>query len=261
MLEHAATPTVCEGGRETLDVGRGLLPGARRVASFVGVNHTDVEEALEIARRAYRWLQWIEGPGYRGPFTVTQLRHALEDTSALEQLVRVLWTRTPTRARPREHETARFLRHVASYLSSSLDFDDEPRFVEARSDHFDCMVSAQFKALPHARPKRLRPIDKERADALERAVLVRVANEAGAQVADERVQRLLEAPQLREARAVCAYIDLLLARQRGEAAGHEVLVLWRRFAWTTTGAPRQDFELTVELYNQSLEQLRAALSQ
>lgn len=225
------------------------------------VERTEVEEALEIARRAYRWLKWIEGEAGAGRLALLELHDALDDVAVLERLLGIFWTRTPTQARPRDHETARFVRHVASYLSSSLDFDDERRVVEARSDHFDCLLGVRFKALPHARPKRLRPIDKERADALERAVLVRVANEAGAQVADDRIQRLLEEPQLREARAVCAYIDLLLARQRGEAAGPEVLALWRRFAWTTTGAPRQDFELTVELYDQSLEQLRAALSQ
>jgi hypothetical protein len=261
MLERAAAPTVCDGRHGTLVVRRGLLPGAQPVTIFFDVNHTDVEEALEIARRAHRWLRWMEGEARTQRLSVPQLHHALDEVGALEQLVRAFWNRTPTQARPREHDIARFVRHVASYLSSSLDFDDKHRVVEARRDHFDCMVSAQFQALPHARPKRLRPVDKERADGLERAVLVRMANEAGAQLAEERVQRLLDAPQLREARAVCAYIDLLLARQRGEAAGPEVLVLWRRFAWTTTGAPRQDFELTVELYDQSLEQLRAALSQ
>jgi len=225
------------------------------------VNRTEVEEALEIARRAHRWLNWIQGAHETGRLAAQQLRHALDDACALEQLVRDFWTRTPTQARPREHETARFVRHIASYLSSSLDFDDAPRVVEAHREHFDDMVGPQFKALAHARPKRLRPIDKERADGLERTLLMQLANEAGAQVADERVQRLLEDPQLRETRAVCAYIELLLARQRGEAAGPEVLALWRRFAWTTTGAPRQDFELTVELYEQSLKQLRAALCQ
>lgn len=261
MLERAAASSVCEGRHGTLVVRRGLLPGAQPLAILFDVNPTDVEEALEIARRAHRWLRWMEGEANSRRLSVPQLHHALDEAGALEQLVRAFWTRTPTQARPREHEIARFVRHVASYLSSSLDFDDEPRFVEARRDHFDCMVSAQFKALPHARPKRLRTVDKERADALERAVLVRLVNEAGAQVADERVQRLLDAPQLREARAVCAYIDLLLARQRGETAGPEVLALWRRFAWTTTGAPRQDFELTLQLYGESLERLRAALSQ
>ncbi len=64
--------------------------------------------------------------------------------------------------------------------------------------------------------------------------------------ASDARERLLDDKELGEPIALGAYGRDLLRRVEGHSEGPAALALWRRFAWTATGAPRKDFTLSAE---------------
>ncbi len=50
-------------------------------------------------------------------------------------------------------------------------------------------------------------------------------------------------------------------RFAGDYEGAEVLALWRRFAWTRTGAPKKDFELTSDAILAADATIRAKMNE
>jgi hypothetical protein len=71
---------------------------------------------------------------------------------------------------------------------------------------------------------------------------------------------MVAAPALREPIGLVAYGDDLLRRLNGISHGVATLALWRRFAWTAQGSPRQGFQLTAAAIVDAERALVAALS-
>ncbi len=54
---------------------------------------------------------------------------------------------------------------------------------------------------------------------------------------------------------MATYAREFVRRINGEPTGPEVLVLWRWFAWTTTGAPERDFRLDAAMLRAAQEKV------
>ena len=59
-------------------------------------------------------------------------------------------------------------------------------------------------------------------------------------------EAIVDDPAMRETVALVAYGHDLLKRMQGIAEGPAVLALWRGFAWTETGSPKNDFHLEAD---------------
>jgi hypothetical protein len=218
----------------------------------------EVDAALDLARRGFAWLVWTDRQLQAQRLHFDVVRESLDDARAAEGLVRATWPQLPREARPPLERLDEFARYVASYLATSFEALEHPHEVEI-DEHSACSLGARTETLSHLRPKRVNAAARARAKELELERMRRLAREEGLEVDDARLQLVLEDPALRDQRALSAYVEQLLARLRGEYAGPEVLALWRTFAWTATGAPKQDFELDVGLVRAAEERLVARL--
>lgn len=131
----------------------------------------------------------------------------------------------------------------ASYLETSFDLIETPEMRRVSERGCSCPCCSYLAAAPHLRPKKLASIDKHRARLLEAAYLGSVAERRGVALTDVERDAILARPEMREPLAMATYAHELVRRMNGEPTGPEVLVLWRWFAWTPTGAPKRDFRL------------------
>ena len=97
---------------------------------------------------------------------------------------------------------------------------------------------------PHLKTKTLSIADKKRAVKMQVHALVQLGLDIGAQSAESRSEAIVADNATGEATALFAYGHDLIRRLDGTANGPAVLVLWRRFAWTSLGSPKTKFRLS-----------------
>ena len=201
--------------------------------------------ALDPQRRCtalVRWLSQALREGLLDPETLLEARARPE--VALGWLDR-RFTDLPARARPARKDLADFSRLLSTALEGIYAFSPEPgQRLHSPGAHCFCPFCSWLVDAPHLTPKKLSARDKRRADRLEVDVVRGLSRELGLALDDAACVRIAGAPELREAVATAAWTKALLRRLEGLSEGPAALALWRRFAWTSTGAPKKAFELT-----------------
>ena len=95
---------------------------------------------------------------------------------------------------------------------------------------------------------------------MRRDALVAIAAAEGVRLDEQQLDELVHQRGLREPLSLCAYIRDVMARMRGEVVGSASLALWRGFAWTPQGSPKQGFALDADEVIAAEETLRRAVA-
>ena len=205
----------------------------------------EVEHALDIQRKGYALLRWMEEAFQRGFLAPESARsYGTSREAGLDWLARQ-FASIPERARPKREHLEQFVNYFRSYLECSFDLETQPG-QRLYSDHCLCPFCTWMVQNPYFRPKKLTKRDKRNADRLEAEFVRRVATALALTVSEQDVDQLVRDDQLKECIALCAYALDLQRRLNGSLGSPATLALWRRFAWTKSGSPKQDFVLTAD---------------
>jgi hypothetical protein len=213
------------------------------------LSETALTEAIDLQRRTYGLLRWVDQAIEREFVNFDAAHHYLSAAQAAAAWIRSHYDNIPPRFRPeaREGESLiHFANVFASYLLTSFDIVAEPGQRLVSPCGCFCPLCAHLVAASHLRPKKLDGADKHRARTAMKRQLMLLAREAGARIDEESVGSMLDEPEHQRQTALVAWAHELLARMRGEETDASVLALWRQFAWTPQGSPRKDFEPRVE---------------
>jgi hypothetical protein len=203
------------------------------------LNLEELTRAVDLQKKGYVLLRWLAGAIDRGDVALEQMHDTLSIETAARAWVRANHGVFPRDTRVDETDLEAFANLFASYLVTSFDLvATPPRRKETRCCF--CPLCSIFVSLSHLQPKKLTEVDKHRARRLELAYL----RDRGAD--PSCIDAIVDDETLREPLALATYGRELVKRLEGRYEGAEVLVLWRRFAWTRTGSPKKDFELTAE---------------
>jgi hypothetical protein len=210
-----------------------------------------VAHAVHLHACGYQLLRWLEkalGDGVISPEAAGA--YATSEEGAYAWLDRY-YVSLPAKARPDRAHLRAFGNLFSTYLDSTFDLDVRPgERLYSPDAHCFCPFCSWMVRKPHLRPKKVGPADKKAAERMKRAFLTRLAASHGMSVfggtLDERLDEMLQDPALREPAGLCAYAADLLQRLEGRAAGAATLALWRTFAWTAQGSPKQGFVLTAD---------------
>jgi hypothetical protein len=207
---------------------------------------SEVKSAVDIQRRSYRLLRWLEKAIQNGLIRLERAHQYSSESGAAEAWLSEHYFNLPPDCRPAEQsgpDFRRFASFFASYLFTSFELDLNPRERRISPCGCFCPMCSYLSAAPHLKTKKVRSSDKQRAEKLKRTYLEELAIEANAQLSSERESALLEDPMLRRDLALAAYGKELLRRCNGHSSGPAVLALWRQFAWKPTGSPDFRFKL------------------
>lgn len=230
------------------------------MVSFTMLDPAPLERALDIHRRAYRLLRWLEQAIDRGFISVA----AAHDYTSFAETAR-LWLERhyhdiPTEARPAQAQLIEFANYFASFAQTSFDLIEQPgqrRYSPAA--HCFCPWCSWLVDVPRLQPKRLTKQHKREARRLLARYLAERAFELDRLLEEAEIEALLDDPTVREPVAICVYARELQARMAGSKPGPAVLAVWRMFAWEPTGSPKQGFELSFELITTAHAQVGARL--
>ncbi|MEN0064596.1 MAG: hypothetical protein AAGA48_20775 [Myxococcota bacterium] len=195
---------------------------------------------------------------------VPLVRHSLDDIEAAETWIRELYAFLPNEARPPTLDDATYLRQMASYFSSyllvSFELRDNPGQHLAPLHGCLCPLCARLVRASALRPRRLGSRAKRAATEASAHALMRVARHQRQPLDAARARTLVSEFPLRRDAALVAYIYDLAERIEGRSGDEHSLALWRRFAYTPTGAPIRTFALSVEVANAAYAAVVHALS-
>lgn len=204
----------------------------------------DVELAVDLHARSYRLLLWLETALQRGivsPHTAAEA--ASREDAAVHWISRYLPCLPPD-ARPEAAHLEAFCRLFSTWLECSFDFAEKPgEYLYSDGGHCFCPWCSVLLRRNHLTPRKVDRSAKKAAVAMQRAFVENLAMKLGIVLPGARLDALLDAPELRETLALCAYGADLLDRLRGFAGGAATLALWRTFAWTPQGSPKKGFVL------------------
>ncbi|MBO6935999.1 MAG: hypothetical protein JJ863_13525 [Deltaproteobacteria bacterium] len=209
------------------------------------VERAPLRRAVGLQRKSYQLLRWLETALTEGFITPEATeRYADHDASALAWLEEH-YLNLPLRGRPEREDLPAFARFFTTYLRSTFDLEKDP----GDGGFYGWMLYHQreFERAPrrqHFRPRKLKRVDRERADVMRLESLRALAERNGRDEAT--VTRLVARPELRPATSRLAYAEDLLRRVEGVAQGAATLDLWRAFAWTPEGSPVKGFQLRTE---------------
>lgn len=217
----------------------------------------EAQRAIDLAHRAWEWLQWMQRSILAHRIGLDEVHVVMDDAASIRALTRRAASQLPAKASVPAKDLDDFSRYVASYLSTSFDVHERPQ--QRVIVVCPCMMCTLLVQLPHLRPKKLSAADQRRADVLARERLQSLARDAGVTLTPERAVELARDAELRADLATSAWVEQVLARLRGECEGPAVLALWRRFAWTDSGAPKRGFEMSLELLEAAEQRLVSRL--
>ncbi len=229
-----------------------------------------LRRALDLSDRAYELLMYLVDAAREG-FVKVETEHRADTFAAgAEAWIREHWARLPHRMRPARHDLSAFAAFFATYLESSfvLDEESEERLYEA--DGCACPFCSWLVDVAELQTREPTTADKRQARALTRAVVARALRELAGSHRDAvealgeagreaLIDRVAADSQLREELALVAYGHELLERIRHRACGPAALVLWRTFAWSHDGRPRDDVALSAERFFDAEDLVRARL--
>jgi hypothetical protein len=206
-----------------------------------------VERAVELQARGYRLLKWLEkalDEGFIAP-EAAHLYARMED--AAQAWIERHYLNLPNAARPERADLPAFSRLFSTYLTNTFDLDENPgQRLYSPDAHCFCPCCSWMVRVPHLRPKKVGAADKKVAESMKRALVRKLALQAGSSISEDAVDDALRAPNLKEAVGLTTYAADLLQRLDGVAVGPATLVLWRSFAWTQQGSPKKGFTLSTD---------------
>jgi hypothetical protein len=217
--------------------------------------------AIDIQRRCYRLLRWLSREAAAERLSVPVHPGFMSQADlAVEWLVSIA-PNLPEDARPPQLDDPDLLRkyanYFASYVETSFDFDGTPRrgWV-AGPCGCDCPLCRVLAMESPLRRRKVSARAKQSAKQLSARALVQLASELGHELTEADAMTMVADPQVRAPSALLAYVADLFERLEGWPGDASSLALWRRFAYTPSGAPIQGFELTVELVMNARDTLR-----
>jgi hypothetical protein len=214
-----------------------------------------VDELLDLQRRSYALLQWVNDRVQAGPLRVDAMHGSLNAASAAAEWLKRNAATLPTAARPPEGKLEKLGHIFASYLTTSFELASVKRV----SDGCPCRFCTHLVAGPNLRARTPSNEDRRLAKELELDLLEELAAEE--QLALFREELL---PLVREERAVgrplamVTWVRELSRRAAFRGQGSPVLALWREFAWKSA-RPDRGFELTTDAVLEAEENVRSAL--
>lgn len=136
---------------------------------------------------------------------------------------------------------------LSSFLGSTLEVTANPGMRTVYDSECRCDVCGKPVEGSHLRPKKVDRLDRDTAERELNDALASIVVGDSSNLEDIRVE-IQNRRDLAEALALVAYGRHLIRRSGGEEdPTAAALVLWRTFAWTSSGAPKRNFRLTCEL--------------
>ena len=143
-------------------------------------DENEITSAVLIQHRSYRLLRWLEGAIRSGFVRLDRAHQYTTVAEAAEQWLAEHFRNLPLDCRPPEsagREFRRFANFFASYLTTSFDIDPKPGKRLLSPCGCYCPICTYLSDAPHLKAKKIRSIDKRRAEELMRAYLEEVAKE------------------------------------------------------------------------------------
>lgn len=216
-----------------------------------------VEEILDLQRRSYALLRWIDAKVQDGTLPIGSLHGALDaSTAAIEWLSRNAAS-IPTSVRPPEGKLEKFAHLFASYLVTSFEIAAKKKVRAACG----CELCSYLVAVPNLKVRAPSAADERIAEEVKLDCLEALALEEGAALFRTELERFVGAnADLNRPIAIVAYVRELDRRSTYRGQGRPVLALWRQFAWQN-GRPTRNFELTADEVLHAQEAIRERLRQ
>jgi len=206
----------------------------------------EVKLAVELHRRSYNLLKWLETAIQKG-FVAAQRAHGYMDAAdAAKDWLAVHYHNLPAICRPDRESLDAFARFFATYLTTSFDLVATPGMVLRNDCCCTCEYCSYLTAAPHLRPKKLTARDKAKAMNLKVDHLLQLAAELRVAIEKEQAMCLAGGPKTAADAALATYGEQLVKRMRGFSRGPAVLGLWRTIAWDPAGSPRKRFQLKAD---------------
>ena len=214
-----------------------------------------LDRLLDLQRRSYALLRWIDAKVQSGTLPLDSLHGALDASAAATEWLSRHATSLPPHVRPPEGTLSEFAHLFSSYLVTSFEVRSRKKVRAACG----CELCAYFVDVPNLKARAPSEFDRQIANRLKLDALEALAMDAGAALfRDELESFLRDHPSLDRRVALVAYARELDRRSAFRGQGRPVLALWREFAWKE-GRPIKNFELTTEEVLLAEETLRDEL--
>lgn len=213
------------------------------------MNETELRNAVEIQQRTYLLLNWLNSAIERGFVSVGSVRKHVSDSTIAAEWINEHYLNLPDECRPASrnpNDIDPYANMFCSYLLASFDIQEQPGERYVPHDRRNPHARSPFVTNPHLRPKKLTTEDKTRARKLKILYVRQLALSCGSQINDERAKAIVEDSGLKEAVSMATYGEQLIRRTKGHVEGSAILALWREFARTSSGSPKQNFKLNAE---------------
>lgn len=199
-----------------------------------------VDEILDLQRRSYALLRWIDAKVQSRTLPLGSLHGALDAAHAAAEWLSRNAASLPANARPPEAGIEKFAHLFASYLVTSFQVSGRKNVRAACG----CELCSYLVDVPHLKVRTPSKLDEEIAEKVKLDCLEAMAMEAGAPLFRAELESFIAAnEELRRPLAMVAYLRELDRRSTYRGQGRPVLALWRELAWEG-GRPDKRFELT-----------------
>jgi hypothetical protein len=223
----------------------------------------EIREVVEIQRRTYRLLLWMNTAMEKGFVSFSRAHSYSSDAEAAVDWIDEHFENLPADARPSDRSEAslrRFANMFISYLTASFDLVEEPgRRLKSDCGCF-CPMCRYLIHNPHLRVRSVTRNDSGRAKKLKTEFINTIAEESQVALSDEKLDELLQDAEFKEALALATYGAQLPRRAAGNSEKGALLALWREFAWTKDGSPKRGFELDAERVIDAEKRVRARVN-
>ncbi len=201
-----------------------------------------VDEILDLQRRSYALLRWIDAKVQSGTLPLGSLHGALDASRAAAEWLSRNAASLPANTRPPEGKFEKFAHLFASYLVTSFEVSARKKIRAACG----CELCSYLVDVPNLRVRAPSNLDRQVAGQLKLDCLEALAVEAGVPLVRAELESIVgREPELARPLAIVAYVRELARRSEFRGQGRPVLALWRELAWKG-GRPDKSFALTAD---------------
>jgi hypothetical protein len=215
--------------------------------------------AIEIHSRGYKLLRWVAKAIREGFIPATRAHEYADVSDGAFDWIDQHYRNIPPEARPDRQYLREFSNYFATYVTSSFDIIDEPRFQRHSPYGCCCPLCSYLVKSPYLRTKKLTKRNKHRATDLMTDRIVALALEEGISLQPAEAMSIVETDVTRRSAGYSAYGYWLIKRTEGHSDGKSILALWREIAWNRTGSPIQNFMLEYKDFVDAEESLIDAM--
>ena len=219
-----------------------------------------LERAVEMQTKSYALLKWVGQAVSSGLLSFNAAHEYSSLPIAAKDWIEKHYLNIPASARVAFDDIPTFANFFSTYLENSFDLISQPGRIKYSPDaHCFCPMCSWMIDAPRLKTKTLTPADKKRALKLQVNAITQLGLDIGADTTDSRSETIVAEKDTGEMTALYAYGQDLIRRLDGTASGPAVLVLWRRFAWTSLGSPKPKFRLSSSMILEAESRLRTIL--